>query len=302
MLPIITCNIIAYTIGLYIYSIRYEYIYQIILNRTYYSQSSTIELHNCRFITCSFGFESLNNSVEMYKYLKSLSYYVPGATVVVCISTYTILDPNWFNLGLKLHIERYNNETKSSLSHKYSYSYYYFNGLRYKFYVEYFMSHPEVDYAIFSDFDTLILRNPFELLLEDPDKIHIMEEIFTFAKFGDFNSIWLRAWNSVSQSTKESCGMHKINQSIYSKEIKDQMPWNSGLMVGKVSNLLAVCKILSSYFFCAGMFRNDAEQGLLNYVRLSGQFDELNVKFHPHSILHGNFISSPTRLVKSPGL
>lgn len=272
---------------------QYRVTFQIIVNNTLDTQLNTIVMHNFHFITCSFGLESLNDSVKIYKYLKSISHYVPGATVVIGVSTYTIINPTWLDFDLKVHIQRYNNETKSSLSQKYSYFYYYFNGLRYKFYVQYFMTHPEVIYAIFCDDDSLILRNPFELLKKDPDEIHVMGEIFPFSQFGDFNSIWLRAWNSVSSSTKQLCGMHPINRSLYSKEIKDQIPWNSGLMMGKVSILLTVCKILSSYFFCAGMFRNNAEQGLLNYIRLSGQFDELNIKFHPHSILQGSFISSP---------
>lgn len=119
------------------------------------------------FIVCSFGYKIIKNAGKIKNFLVSIEMSIPNATIILAISTYTQVDPLLLNLNLNIHIERYLNETKSFLQEKYKFNYtdiYYFSGIRYKFYQEYLESHPEVEYAMFCDDDTLILKDPFELL------------------------------------------------------------------------------------------------------------------------------------------
>lgn len=44
------------------------------------------------------------------------------------------------------------------------------------------------------------------------------------------------------------------------------------------------------------MFKNNNEQGLLNYLYLTGQIFELGIKFHGHHVINGAFMSCPHSL------
>ena len=107
--------------------------------------------------------------------MNSLSTTNPGATLVFAVSEYTEVDPSFYDYDLTIHIEKYGNETIPMLAQKYPGTYqHYFVGFRYKFYADYFESHPEIEYAIFSDADMLFLKNPFELMTQNPEEVHFM--------------------------------------------------------------------------------------------------------------------------------
>ena len=44
------------------------------------------------------------------------------------------------------------------------------------------------------------------------------------------------------------------------------------------------------------MFRNNAEQGLLNYLFISGQLDKIGMKFYGHTVENCLLISCPNYL------
>ena len=44
------------------------------------------------------------------------------------------------------------------------------------------------------------------------------------------------------------------------------------------------------------MFHNNAEQGLLNYLDLSGELKELGISINRHNIYNGSFLSCPELL------
>lgn len=60
--------------------------------------------------------------------------------------------------------------------------------------------------------------------------------------------------------------------------------------------LILICKLMSHSFLYPGMFQNNAEQGLLNYLYLFGSIAQLGIKFHGHTNQNGQFLSSPSLL------
>lgn len=257
------------------------------------SSLSDINNENSYFIVCSFGHKSLNHSGRIETYLKTLSISIPGANSVICVSQFTIIDPVYFKYNLKIHIERFGNVTVESMSRKYKNFLDFFSASRYIFYEKYIHSHPEVKYIFFSDDDSLILKNPFELLKKDPEKVHLMQDPLPFSVYGDCNAFWLRSWNSVSKSKKKSCGMNILNQSLRSASINKAFPWNSGLMMGKSQNLLPICSLIAKFLSCVGMFSYNSEQGLLNYIRFAGHLDKFLSNIQTHTYKTGKFISCP---------
>lgn len=258
--------------------------------------SNSLILNKYRFIICYFGKKELINSNYIKRYLVSLCSTIPKSIVVIAVSIYTSVDPKLFNYyNLELHIERYGNETISSITQKYGKAsvHYYFSGIRFIFYTKYFSSHPEVEYALFTDVDSLILQDPFELLRNNSYEVHVMYDIYPFSKHDDFNYVWMKAWALLSSSKKSSCGMFILNRSIDCSEIENIIPWNSGLMMGNCKNLLLICNLMATMFSCIGMFDHNAEQGLLNYLRISGQIETLGIRFHAHTVQTGNFVSCP---------
>ena len=149
---------------------------------------------------------------------------------------------------------------------------------------------------MFSDEDTLILKNPFNLLKSDTEVVHIMYDFVKYSNFKHPNFLWLRSWNQLSYQRKGKCGLKDLKMSIFDKRVNSLHPLNSGLMIGKVKYLLRICELISSIYKCVGMFRNNAEQGLLNYLFISGQLDEIGMKFYSHTVENGLLISCPNYL------
>lgn len=272
-------------------SVETSYLYQIRRN------IPNNDISKNRFIICYFGQDKIGNTGQFRKYLNALSTTVPGAIVVFGVSEFTTVDQSLYNYDLTLQVEKYGNETFSMLSQKYPDAYqYYYNGYRFEFYADYFESHPEVEYAIFSDVDMLILKNPFELMSKNPEEVHFMYDYKPFYRKSDNNYLWATAWNSLNNDVKRSCGIEVLNKSLDDNSILPLIPWNSGLMMGKAKNLLTFCRFFSKAFFCPGMFKNNAEQGLMNHLYLTGQIFTLGIKFHGHHVIDGAFMSCPHSL------
>lgn len=252
------------------------------------------------FILCMFGKDILKSNHRIRKYFFTLDKFLPKSKVVLAVSEFTIIEPNLIQYrNLKIRIERYGNETIQDIKRKYNYpgaSHFYYSGLRPSFYNHYLKNNPEIKYVAISDDDTLFFRDPFQLITEDPNVVHIMEDIFPFSKTNDGNYIWTDSWRCLNNSIKLKCGFKLLNNSLLSNEIKDLIPLNSGMMIGSSKNIIKITELISSRFICSGMFPNNAEQGLLNYLDLSGELKELGFPIIRHNIFTGSLLSCPDLL------
>ena len=107
---------------------------------------------------------------------------------------------------------------------------YYYGAVRYRIYQEYLSSHPSDKFFIISDRDALILRNPYELIVTDPDAVHMMEDIYPLSVTGDFNFQWFNEFYRLNSSIKEKCKYN--NNPDLSSQLK-KIPLNSGTYLGK---------------------------------------------------------------------
>jgi hypothetical protein len=263
-----------------------------------------IERHNINsrnklwFITCYFGVDKIKRNDRIRKYLYVLDKFVPYAKVIFGISEFTKIDPIITkNENIRIKIERFGNETKDYIRSKYkSSSRFYFNGMRYYFYTQYLKKHRQIKYVVISDDDTLFFRDPFPIIAKDPTVVHIMEDIYPFSVTKDFNYIWTNAWACLDKKIKEKCGFNHWNKSLSSDEFKNLIPLNCGLLIGQSKNIIKIVELISTRFICSGMFHNNAEQGLLNYLDLSGELKELGISIKRHNIYNNSFISCPELL------
>ena len=250
------------------------------------------------FILCMFGKDILKSNDRMRKYFFTLNKFLPQSTIVLAISEFTLIEPNLIKFkNININIERYGNETIQDIIKKYKGDcHFYYNGIRFSFYKNYLKNHPEIKYVVLSDDDTLFFRDPFILLDEDPNVVHMMEDIYPFSKTKDCNYIWTNAWVNLNNSIKLKCGFKLFNNTLLSNEIKNLVPLNSGMMIGSSKNIIKISELISSRFICSGMFPHNAEQGLLNYLDLSGELKELGFPIHRHNIFTGSLISCPDLL------
>ena len=122
-----------------------------------------------------------------------------------------------------------------------------------------------------------------------------MEDIYPFSRTQDGNFIWMKAWSHLNNSIKQKCGFKHIKKTLLSN-LKKLIPLNCGLMIGSSKNIIKISELMSTKYFCSGMFPNNAEQGLLNYLDLSGELKELNIPIIRHNIFTGSLISCPNKM------
>ena len=164
------------------------------------------------------------------------------------------------------------------------------------FYSQYLKKHSEIKYVIISDDDTLFFRDPFPLINKNPNVVHLMEDIFPFSVTKDLNYIWLKSWSRLDKKIKEKCGFKQLNKTLLSDGIKNKIPLNVGLLMGSSKNIIKIAELIFARFICPGMFKKNAEQGLLNYLDLSGELKELGVPFKRHNIYNDSLLSCPNLL------
>ena len=250
-----------------------------------------------RFIMCFFGVNEIKSNHRIRKYFEVLDHFVPYANVTFCVSEYTKIDPIVIkHQNITINNQRFGNQTKEDIQNKYNYSSFFFNGLRYNFYLEYLTKHSEIKYVVISDDDTLFFKDPFPLIEKDPNVVHLMEDILPFSYRRDNNYKWTNAWACLDKKIKEKCGFKQMNKALSSNEFKNKHPLNCGLLVGSSKNIIKIVELMSTRFFCPGMFRRNAEQGLLNYLDLSGELKELGFPIKHHYIFGGTFLSCPNYL------
>ena len=251
-----------------------------------------------RFITCYFGAKKINSNHRIKKYFQALDNFIPYAHITFCVSEYTEIDPIVIHhQNITINVERFSNRSHEDLLNKYSYSsHFFYNGMRYNFYSQYLKKHPEIKYAIISDDDTLFFRDPFPLIDSNPNVVHFMEDFFPFSVTKNFNYIWLKSWFCLDKKIKEKCGFKQLNKSILSDEIKNKIPLNVGLMIGNSKNIIKITDLIFAKFICPGMFPKNAEQGLFNYLDLTGELKELGIPIKRHNIYNDSFLSLPNYL------
>ena len=249
-----------------------------------------------RFIMCYLGAEEINGNHRVRKYFQVLDNFVPYANIIFCVNEYTKIDPIVImHQNITINIERFGNQTKKELRNKYPYfSRHFYSGIRYYFYSQYLKNHTEIKYVVISDDDTLFFRDPFPLINKDPNVVHFMEDIFPFSVKKDHNYIWINAWASLDKKIKEKCGFKQLN--LLSGEFNNKVPINSGLLMGSSKNIIKIADFISTKFICPGMFPNNNEQGLLNYLDLTGDLKQLNISFKRHNIYNDSFLSCPNVL------
>ena len=232
------------------------------------------------------------------KYFHVLDKFVPNAKIVFAISEYTKIDPKITQYqNIRIKIERFGKETRDDIQSKYqNSSYFYFNGMRYYFYTQYLKKHRQIKYVVISDIDTLFFRDPFPIIVKDPTVVHLMEDIYPFSVTNDNNYIWTNSWVCLDKKIKEKCGFNHWNKSLSSDEFKNLIPLNCGLLIGRSKNIIKITELISNRFICSGMFQNNAEQGLLNYLDLSGELKELSISIKRHNVYNNSFISCPELL------
>jgi len=252
-----------------------------------------------RFIICYFGANKIGSKHLVRKYFQALDKFVPYANIIFAVSKYTKIDPIVLrHQNITINIERFGTKTKLDLLKKYPYYSFrfYYKAVRYVFYSQYLKKHSEIKYAIISDVDTLFFQDPFLLINKDPNVVHLMEDIYPFRITKDGNYIWANAWNKLDKKIKKKCGFKKLNIALLSDENKNKIPLNSGLLIGKTKNIIKIVDLISTRWTCPGIFKNNAEQGLLNYLDLSDELKELNISIKRHNIYKDSLISCPELL------
>lgn len=268
----------------------------ILLNKNKVKESHDINIRDIRFITCYFGAKEIKSNHRIKKYFQVLDNFVPNANIIFCVNEYTKIDPIVIqHQNITITIERFGNQTKEELRKKYPYfSRNFFSGIRYYFYSQYLKNHSEIKYVVISDDDTLFFRDPFPLINKDLNVVHFMEDILPFSVRKDHNYIWINAWASLDKKIKEKCGFKQLNLS--SDEFNKRIPINSGLLIGNSKNIIKITDLISTKFICPGMFPNNNEQGLLNYLDLSGELKKLNIPIKRHNIYKDSILSCPNLL------
>jgi len=243
----------------------------ILLNKNKVKETHDINKRDIRFITCYFGAKEIKSNHIIRKYFKVLDNFVPYANIIFCVNEFTKIDPIVIqHQNITINIERFGNQTTEELRNKYPYfSRNFYSGIRYYFYSQYLKNHSEIKYVIISDDDTLFFRDPFSLIYKDPNVVHFMEDILPFSVRRDPNYIWINAWASLDKKIKQKCGFKQLNLS--SDEFNKRIPINSGLLIGSSKNIIKIADLISTKFICPGIFPNNNEQGLLNYLDLTGE-------------------------------
>lgn len=239
------------------------------------------------FIVCAFGSEKLEMTKKLRVLLASLSDTLPQASIVIGLSPGTIIPDHFgaeFNLSLEFAFVN-STDTPLTLAPKHSRwdIWLAMSALRSMFHRDYLIKHPEVDYVFCCDQDTMILKDPM-VLVKDPETVHIRYDAYPLTKVDDMNFMWLRAWDSLPEDKKMKCGLRPLKHKLTDPEIANEIPLNVGLLFGKAKNILKIVSVMADRFACAEPWGSRGDQGLLNYLRFSGELNSTGVKIHGYHL------------------
>ena len=142
----------------------------------------------------------------------------------------------------------------------------------------------------------MFFRDPFPLIENEQNVVHLMEDFHPFSVTTNPNYIWTNAWFDLDKKIKEKCGFKLMNKTLLSNEFRNRFPLNSGFLMGYSKNIIKITELISTRFFCPEMFQNNAEQGLLNYLDLSGELKTLDIPIKRHNVYNDPIISCPNLL------
>ena len=251
------------------------------------------------FLSALFGNYELSNEGTIRKYLTALSKAAPGAKVIIGISEGAKIDPYLYRYPLRIKFK----VAKDVISHEDVMNkldgngkwygipklVYYYCGVRHSFYRDYMANHPDVENIMITDIDTLIIQDPYNLLLKAPDAVHMMEDIYPLMDTDDFNYVWLNAYDTLDPEIKVKCKLHLIKDHDF---LLKQIPLNAGTMLGKRENVIRISNLMYKKFQCTGMFNNSMDQGLFNYLYFSDHLTSLGIKIEPYPV-ESKMISCP---------
>ena len=236
------------------------------------------------------GYPNITNKDRIKRCLVALEQTMPGAKITIITNCYTEVDPSIltdYNLWVNIDYSP-NNVTREEVDKLYPYDgnfWTWFGVYRYKFYVDYLEKHSEYENMLFMDVDTLLLKNPMDLIYqENPNYIHMMNDYWKYRRTSDFNFVWFRNYYNFMQNSNRSliCNVPHLNYPLYSKEFLDYYPINAGLMFGKTTEILKLCRLLANVSLCIGMFQGGCEQSLINYVYHNGMINKTGVIIRAH--------------------
>lgn len=215
--------------------------------------------------------------------LTGLKRTIPDVHVALLVSNYSFVDKRIFNLHPKIIIH------KVPALHKYDefqkiINRHYAPGIRYGHYYNFLVEHPEFREIMVCDDDTLILRDPFDLFARHPNDIHIMRDIFDFTVHNDFNYRWFKAWQDLDPALKIQFGL-KTKLVLSEADFEHTIPLNSGFMIAKRSQFMKIVKLMSVY---NNLYQKNpwlSDQGLLNWMMLTGQLTDANLTLFTYGVM-----------------
>ena len=239
--------------------------------------------HKLTFITFTFGEHNISNIGMLRKFLTALSQAVPYAKVIIGISDYSRISTNFiYSLRIEFFPFTFKNSIKIDQIEQYYGRYkkkIYYSYMGHFFYKKYIEDNSDLDSIMITNVDNLILKDPYNLYVKYPDKIHVMQDI-QILKVKYINTIWFLPFYYLNESIKEKCNLFSVNDFDY---VMNQLPLNSGTLMGKASKILKVVTLMSTQFNCIGPIINGGEQGLMNYLYFSGNFKSLGIDFQLYS-------------------
>lgn len=227
--------------------------------------------------------------------LAGLARSLPEVPLVLIVSNYSLIDPQLFRHHPKLIIHKvpasraYDSACRAK-------NRFYPNGIRYIHYVHFIEHHPEFHQVMVCDDDTLVLRDPFELLHRDPTRVHMMRDIYPMSVREDGNYIWFHAWEMLDPQTKQKFGL-KTKLAVSESEFDATIPVNSGFVLAVRSEFLKMARIMTVFRHLYSYGSALAEQGLINWLIFSGQFKDQSVNLHTYGIMD-EIVSCPWLMSK----
>ena len=272
---------------------------QIEFNKTY--KRLPYYPHNISYVTLMIGSQNITKHGRVRNCIRSLERTAPGAKLVILTNNYTYVEQSLiddYNIWVSIE-HTLINLTPDDVKKLYPFPrnfWTWFGVYRYKFYVDYLEFHKEYEYVLFMDADSLVLKNPIDIINKDNSNIvHMMNDYWRYNVTEDWNFRWFRDYyNFMNKSTKrKECKVEKLEFSLNSYEFLKEYPINAGLMLGKSVEILKLCRFLTNISLCIGMFQGSCEQSMINYLYYNGMINKTGVIIRAHHMNEGEIMSCP---------
>ena len=247
-------------------------------------QTAIYSKSNLIYLTMCIGKETLENRHNLKRLLSSINQSSPCSTVYIITSVFTkVLYDEFSDYNLKIIIEPISNISVQDIKRKYNNKFKYktwFWVHRYEFYEEFFSKHKEIEYVMIMDEDSLLLKDPNVLFAKDPEYIHMMHDFYNFSVRKDSNFRWLKGLHQrlAHKNLRDKCHIKDLKYPLYSDELAGEIPFNSGLMIGRADKIYQLCKFLSKLSLCVDIYNKACDQGIFNYLYFNGQISEQGFK------------------------